>query len=92
MTTHRAQYIEYKTWTTWNGAEAESYNWKPSQELQEQMPWLPDSMGWKTLDEAEYGIDFYLDNAPELRRRYQLEQEAAAAWVNESRTLNHSTE
>jgi hypothetical protein len=56
------------------------------------MPWLPDSMGWKTLDEAEYGIDFYLDNAPELRRRYQLEQEAAAAWVNESRTLNHSTE
>ena len=92
MITHRAQYIKYQTWTTWNGAEAQSWSWEPSPELQKQMPWLPDSMGWKTLDEAEQGIDFYLDNASELRRRYRLEQEAAMAWVNESRTLNHSTE
>ena len=89
-TTHRNQYIEYTTWTTWDNKKASSWSWKPEPELRREMPWLPVSTGRKTLDEMEQVIDWYLD--PARADEYETTQQATAAWVAEGRAKGYNND
>jgi hypothetical protein len=71
-TTHRNQFIQLQEWTTWNNQPASAWIWQPTFELRKEMPWLPVSIGFKTLDEAEQAVDHFLDNVDTLREKHEI--------------------
>ena len=79
-TTHRNQFIKFQEWTTWNNQPASAWIWQPPFELRKEMPWLPVSIGRKTLDEMEQIVDHFLDNTETLREQHKLTINKEISW------------
>jgi len=80
VASHRMQEIEAREWVTWDRKLAIGWQWTPTAEFRANRPWVPVSVGFKTLDEAEQAIDHFLDNDETLAHNHRVTQEATAAW------------
>lgn len=79
---YRGQTLEHREWLTWNNKPAEGWGWSSSDQQRKEMPWLPVSTGYRTLEEMESAIDYYFDevNISKEEQKYLASQAAAAAW------------
>ena len=80
---YRGQTLEHREWTTWDNKTADAWQWSTTGDQRKEMPWLPASSGYKTLDKMKSAIDYYLDevNITKEERKYLASQAAAAAWA-----------
>ena len=79
-TNYKNQSIELREWTTCTDQPASAWTWQPAWELRKEMPWLPVSMGRKTLGEMQMVVDWYLDNVDTRQAEHKLTINKEISW------------